>query len=184
MARQSEIKHGRVSVAAFVGYCVQVTSLSVGHDFGWNTLPSTDLSPPERWMFSHSQTSSRSFSLLASWNSLRADPGEGSGGGTHALHQGQLPGRIPLQRQFLTGIQSLSIPLVFPQKATPEEEGVAFSERSTTVDASCLASWFPCAQTIRDQYHSWKASSSRMPEVITLRRHAFKLFRALIIYLL
>ena len=48
--RQSEIKHGRVAMAAFVGYCVQSNFV-----FPWSlTLgglphPSTDLSPPEQW---------------------------------------------------------------------------------------------------------------------------------------
>jgi hypothetical protein len=48
--RQSEVKHGRVAMAAFVGYCVQSNFV-----FPWSlTLsgtphPSTDLSPPEQW---------------------------------------------------------------------------------------------------------------------------------------
>uniref|UniRef100_A0A7S1D2A2 Uncharacterized protein n=1 Tax=Cyclophora tenuis TaxID=216820 RepID=A0A7S1D2A2_CYCTE len=48
--RQSEIKHGRVAMAAFVGYCVQ-------SNFHWpwamttdgDAFPSTDLTPPEQW---------------------------------------------------------------------------------------------------------------------------------------
>ena len=48
--RHSEIKHGRVAMAAFVGYCVQSNFV-----FPWpltldGTMhPSTDLSPPEQW---------------------------------------------------------------------------------------------------------------------------------------
>lgn len=48
--RQSEVKHGRVAMAAFVGYCVQSNFV-----FPWSlTLdgtphPGTDLSPPEQW---------------------------------------------------------------------------------------------------------------------------------------
>jgi hypothetical protein len=48
--RHSEIKHGRVAMFAFVGYCVQ-------SNFHWpwpmtldgTPFPSTDLSPPEQW---------------------------------------------------------------------------------------------------------------------------------------
>jgi hypothetical protein len=48
--RHSEIKHGRVAMAAFVGYCVQSN-----FHFPWamtmdgTPFPSTDLSPPEQW---------------------------------------------------------------------------------------------------------------------------------------
>lgn len=48
--RHSEIKHGRVSMAAFVGYCVQSNFV-----FPWALTtdgtphPSVDLSPPEQW---------------------------------------------------------------------------------------------------------------------------------------
>jgi len=48
--RQAEIKHGRVAMAAFVGYCVQSN-----FHFPWamsldgSPFPSTDLSPPEQW---------------------------------------------------------------------------------------------------------------------------------------
>lgn len=48
--RQAEIKHSRVAMAAFVGYCVQSN-----FHFPWaqtmsgDPFPSTDLSPPEQW---------------------------------------------------------------------------------------------------------------------------------------
>lgn len=48
--RQSEVKHGRVAMAAFVGYIVQSN-----FHFPWAmttsgmAFPSTDLSPPEQW---------------------------------------------------------------------------------------------------------------------------------------
>jgi len=48
--RQSEIKHGRVAMAAFVGYCVQSNFVFPWSlTFGGLPHPSTDLSPPEQW---------------------------------------------------------------------------------------------------------------------------------------
>lgn len=48
--RQSEIKHGRVAMAAFVGYCVQSNFVFPWSlTFGGLAHPSTDLSPPEQW---------------------------------------------------------------------------------------------------------------------------------------
>jgi len=48
--RQAEVKHGRVAMAAFVGYCVQSN-----FQFPWAMtmagapFPGSDLSPPEQW---------------------------------------------------------------------------------------------------------------------------------------
>jgi len=48
--RQSEIKHGRVAMAAFVGYIVQSNFVFPWSlTFGGLAHPSTDLSPPEQW---------------------------------------------------------------------------------------------------------------------------------------
>jgi hypothetical protein len=48
--RQSEIKHSRVSMAAFVGYCVQSNFVfPFPMTLDGVAYPSTDLSPPEQW---------------------------------------------------------------------------------------------------------------------------------------
>lgn len=48
--RQSEIKHGRVAMAAFVGYCVQ-SNFVFPWALSWDGTPhpSVNLSPPEQW---------------------------------------------------------------------------------------------------------------------------------------
>eukprot|EP00523_Entomoneis_sp_CCMP467_P006337 CAMPEP_0168732644 /NCGR_PEP_ID=MMETSP0724-20121128/7875_1 /TAXON_ID=265536 /ORGANISM="Amphiprora sp., Strain CCMP467" /LENGTH=251 /DNA_ID=CAMNT_0008779665 /DNA_START=53 /DNA_END=808 /DNA_ORIENTATION=+ len=48
--RHSEIKHGRVAMAAFVGYCVQSNFvLPYALTLDGTPHPSTSLSPPEQW---------------------------------------------------------------------------------------------------------------------------------------
>lgn len=48
--RQSEIKHGRIAMAAFVGYCVQSNvHWPWAMTMDGTPFPSTSLSPPEQW---------------------------------------------------------------------------------------------------------------------------------------
>lgn len=48
--RQSEVKHSRVAMAAFVGYCVQSNvHWPWAMTLDGTPFPSTDLSPPEQW---------------------------------------------------------------------------------------------------------------------------------------
>ena len=48
--RHSEIKHGRVAMAAFVGYCVQSNFVfPYPLTIAGGAHPGTDLSPPEQW---------------------------------------------------------------------------------------------------------------------------------------
>jgi hypothetical protein len=119
MARQSEIKHGRVSVAAFVGYCVQVTSLSVGHDFGWNT-PSLPLTSALRngGMFSHSPNKLQIILFVGFLEFLsELTPGEGSGGGTPTHYtKGSSPVEFHYSDNSSQIFNLFRSPLVFPQR--------------------------------------------------------------------
>mmetsp|Transcript_17276 Transcript_17276/g.26414 ORF Transcript_17276/g.26414 Transcript_17276/m.26414 type:complete len:242 (+) Transcript_17276:37-762(+) len=49
--RQAEVKHGRVAMAAFVGYCVQSNGIRwpFPETLSGDPYPSSDLSPPEQW---------------------------------------------------------------------------------------------------------------------------------------
>eukprot|EP00545_Synedropsis_sp_CCMP1620_P006107 CAMPEP_0119002784 /NCGR_PEP_ID=MMETSP1176-20130426/119_1 /TAXON_ID=265551 /ORGANISM="Synedropsis recta cf, Strain CCMP1620" /LENGTH=250 /DNA_ID=CAMNT_0006954309 /DNA_START=34 /DNA_END=786 /DNA_ORIENTATION=- len=95
--RQSEIKHGRVAMAAFVGHCVQSN-----FHFPWamtldgTPFPSTDLSPPEQWdalPFSSKAQIIGFVGFLELYSELT--PGEGSDiGQTHYTKGGQ-PGKFP-----------------------------------------------------------------------------------------
>mmetsp|Transcript_11796 Transcript_11796/g.17303 ORF Transcript_11796/g.17303 Transcript_11796/m.17303 type:complete len:253 (+) Transcript_11796:83-841(+) len=95
--RQSEIKHGRVAMAAFVGHVVQ-------SNFHWpwpmtmdgTPFPSTDLSPPEQWdsLPFASKAQIILFVGFLEWYS-ELTPGEGSDvGQTHYTKGGQ-PGKYP-----------------------------------------------------------------------------------------
>jgi len=48
--RHAEIKHGRVAMAAFVGYCIQSnTQFPFKMNLAGDNFPSTDLSPEQQW---------------------------------------------------------------------------------------------------------------------------------------
>lgn len=94
--RQSEIKHGRVAMAAFVGYIVQ-------SNFHWPWLmtldkefPSTDLSPPEQWdalPFEGKIQIVLFVGFLELYSELSPDE-NGVGGQAHYTKGGQ-PGKFP-----------------------------------------------------------------------------------------
>jgi len=95
--KQSEIKHGRVAMAAFVGYCVQSNFV-----FPWPlttggvSMPGTDLSPPEQWdalPFASKVQIIAFIGFLEWYSELSADEGGNSG----QLHytKGGKPGAFP-----------------------------------------------------------------------------------------
>jgi len=96
--RQAEIKHGRVAMAAFVGYCVQSS-------FHWpwamtlagDKFPSTDLTPPDQWDALPFESKSQIIlfvGFLEAYSELT--PGEDTGftGQTHYT-KGGIPGKFP-----------------------------------------------------------------------------------------
>ena len=93
--RQSEIKHGRVAMAAFVGYCVQSN-----FHFPWaqtldgKPFPSTDLSPPEQWD-AMPFGAKLQIILFAGFLELYGELSEGNGMGQTHYTQGGQPGKYP-----------------------------------------------------------------------------------------
>jgi len=95
--RQSEIKHGRVAMAAFVGYIVQSNYV-----FPWaltragDVMPSVNLSPPEQWdaLPFASKLQIILFVGFLEWYSELTPEGGGLGGQTHYTKGGQ-PGKYP-----------------------------------------------------------------------------------------
>jgi len=90
--RQAEIKHGRVAMAAFVGYCVQSNFVLPWNTFGGNPPPSTDLSPPEQWdaLPMAAQVQIIGFVGFLEWYSELSD----NGNGPHYTKGGK-PGQFP-----------------------------------------------------------------------------------------
>lgn len=95
--RQSEIKHGRVAMAAFVGYCVQSN-----FHFPWAMtlegapFPSIDMSPPEQWD-SLPFASKLQILLLVGFLEFYSEltPKEGAEGGIEHYTKGGQPGKYP-----------------------------------------------------------------------------------------
>eukprot|EP00519_Triparma_laevis_P004755 CAMPEP_0182501654 /NCGR_PEP_ID=MMETSP1321-20130603/11842_1 /TAXON_ID=91990 /ORGANISM="Bolidomonas sp., Strain RCC1657" /LENGTH=258 /DNA_ID=CAMNT_0024706371 /DNA_START=74 /DNA_END=847 /DNA_ORIENTATION=+ len=95
--RHAEIKHSRVAMAAFVGYCVQ-------SNFVWpwpetlsgDPFPSTSLSPPEQWdaLPLGAKVQIILFvGFLEFYSELT--PGEGSDAGLTHYMKGGVPGKFP-----------------------------------------------------------------------------------------
>jgi hypothetical protein len=95
--RQAEIKHGRVAMAAFVGYCVQSN-----FQFPWamtmdgTPFPGSDLSPPEQWdalPFASKLQIVLFVGFLEFFSELT--PGGGASGGLTHYTKGGVPGKYP-----------------------------------------------------------------------------------------
>jgi len=95
--RQSEIKHGRVAMAAFVGYIAQSNYV-----FPWSLTragdahPGVDLSPPEQWdaLPFASKLQIILFVGFLEWYSELTPEGGAQGGQIHYTKGGQ-PGKFP-----------------------------------------------------------------------------------------
>merc|ERR1719183_379730 len=92
--RHAEIKHGRVAMAAFLGYCAQCTGLVKGEH---SILPYRgyvpDVSPQEQWDNIPLWGKLQIFTLIGMLESY----GEGAGAGPEYVHytKGGLPGYYP-----------------------------------------------------------------------------------------
>lgn len=95
--RQAEVKHSRVAMAAFVGYCVQSNFV-----FPWamtmdgKGFPGTDLSPPEQWDALPFAGKLQIILLVGflEWYS-ELSPEEGVAGGQLHYTKGGQPGNFP-----------------------------------------------------------------------------------------
>lgn len=93
--RQAEVKHGRVAMAAFVGYCVQSNFI-----FPWNmsldgsSFPSTDLTPPEQWD-ALPFAAKVQIILFVGFLEFYSELSEGGGSGQLHYTKGGQPGKYP-----------------------------------------------------------------------------------------
>lgn len=118
--RHSEIKHGRVAMAAFVGYCVQ-------SNFHWpwamtqagDSFPSTDLSPESQWDAIPANAKWQIFTVIAAleiWD-------EASGGNGDHYMSGRDAGRYPSFQVFRDNVHwvlDLYDPFGFSKKTSQE----------------------------------------------------------------
>jgi len=95
--RQAEIKHGRVAMAAFVGYCVQSNfQFPWAMTLGGSSFPGSDLSPPEQWdaIPLAAKIQIVIFVGFLEWYS-ELTPAEGALGGQEHYTKGGQPGKYP-----------------------------------------------------------------------------------------
>jgi len=121
--RHAEIKHGRVAMAAFVGYCVQANGIK----FPWEPFASiTAKTPPEQWdqlPYLAKWQIVLGVGFLEWWSELRLVPGE-----KHYMKGGK-PGYVPAfsstpdQLPHPIGL-NLWDPFGFAKDLTPEQKEV------------------------------------------------------------
>ena len=123
--RQAEIKHGRVAMAAFVGYCVQ----SNWH-FPWkmsldgSDFPSTDLSPEQQWDAIPSNAKWQILVVIAGLEIWDEASGGMQGEGQHYMKGGK-PGDYPTFKLFRDQVHfvlDLYDPFGFNKKMTQEQK--------------------------------------------------------------
>ena len=113
--RHAEIKHGRVAMAAFVGYIVQSNGIHFPFPFTLDGLMPYEGSPPEQWdnlPFAGKCQIILFIGFLEWW---------GEFGGVHYM-RGGVPGKYPEFKDIpVHKIPSLYDPLGFNKKMTPEK---------------------------------------------------------------
>eukprot|EP00554_Chaetoceros_debilis_P005044 CAMPEP_0194095266 /NCGR_PEP_ID=MMETSP0149-20130528/56739_1 /TAXON_ID=122233 /ORGANISM="Chaetoceros debilis, Strain MM31A-1" /LENGTH=329 /DNA_ID=CAMNT_0038781207 /DNA_START=63 /DNA_END=1052 /DNA_ORIENTATION=+ len=98
--RQAEIKHGRIAMFAFVGYCVQSNWI-----FPWpqhldgSTGPSPDFSPEQQWDMIPEAAKWQIFGIIALLEVFDEAGGAGDGSGDHYTGTRQ-PGKYPAAQPF------------------------------------------------------------------------------------
>lgn len=120
--RQSEIKHGRIAMFAFVGYCVQSNFvLPWPQHLDGTGAPGIDLSPEQQWdalpEFAKWQIFGVIF-LLEMWD-------ETGGGTLEHYTKGRQPGKYPSGQNFRDNVHfalDLYDPLGFSKKKTDEQK--------------------------------------------------------------
>jgi len=121
--RHAEIKHGRVAMAAFVGYCIQ-------SNFVWpwaNTLsgdafPSSELGPEAQWDALPNTAKYQIFTVIAAlelWDEC------GGGGSTNHYMSGRQAGKYPSFKVFTDSVHpvlELYDPFGFSKKMSAEKK--------------------------------------------------------------
>jgi len=118
--RHAEIKHGRVAMAAFVGYCVQSNiHFPWAQTLAGDSFPSTDLSPEQQWDAVPLGAKWQIFaviSVLEVWD-------ECGGGAMDHYMSGRQPGKYPsfqLFRDTVHPVFDLYDPFGFNKKMSDE----------------------------------------------------------------
>lgn len=150
--RQAEVKHGRVAMAAFVGYCVQSNFV-----FPWamtmdgKSFPGTDLSPPEQWdalPFAAKLQIVLFVGFLEWYSELSSE--EGADGGQLHYTKGGQPGKYPTFDALPHPVPfNLYDPFKFHKNLTEEQKEKRLRAEINNGRLAQLGIFgFLCAQTI------------------------------------